>query len=298
MAISEADLTTMAQIGAQTTSKDTYATVKLALEADGTGYSDKNYKVFLQGSYGNDTNIFRESDVDVVIRLDSIFTYDLSALPEAQRIAFASTHSASQYTHVHFHNDVLQALRSRFGDHVHAGNKAVMIEPHHNRRKADVIIAVQHKKYSWYASDRDGENDHVLGISFHKADDTRVINFPRQHCANLVAKNQRTNEWFKHIIRIFKNARERMVREGRIQAGIAPSYYIEGLLYNVPMECFGNTYVDSIVKTINWLLEADRSQFTCANEQYQLFDGNPDVTWNTHSGDAFLLGLVGLWNNS
>ena len=33
-------------------------------------YADKNLKVFLQGSYGNDMNIYAESDVDIVIRLD------------------------------------------------------------------------------------------------------------------------------------------------------------------------------------------------------------------------------------
>lgn len=32
-----------------------------------------NFKVFLQGSYGNDTNIYAESDVDIAIRLDNCF---------------------------------------------------------------------------------------------------------------------------------------------------------------------------------------------------------------------------------
>lgn len=297
MALSEADLTTMAQQGAGPTSRDTYATVQLALEANGSGYSDKRFKVFPQGSYGNDTNIYRESDVDVVIRLDSIFTYDLSALPADQSAAFSTSHGASSYTHVHFREHVVAALKTRFGDQAHPGTKAVRIEPFHNRRKADVIAAIQHRKYRWWSSDQEGGSDYVHGISFHKSDGTRVINYPKQHRENLIAKNQRTNEWFKHIIRIFKNSRERMEREGRIQQGIAPSYYIEGLLYSVPTQCFGNTYADSMVKTINWLLEADRTRLTCANEQYPLFDGNPDVTWTTHNGDAFLLGLVGLWND-
>jgi hypothetical protein len=99
VAISEIDLTTMAQIGAQVTSKDTYATAKLALENADAGYADKDFKVFLQGSYGNDTNIIRESDVDVVIRLDSIFTYDINSLPIEQQNAFKDTHPAATYTH-------------------------------------------------------------------------------------------------------------------------------------------------------------------------------------------------------
>ena len=61
MAIPEAQLTTWAQIGAQATSKETYATVKLSLDGEDAAYHSKNYNVFLQGSYGNDTNIYRES---------------------------------------------------------------------------------------------------------------------------------------------------------------------------------------------------------------------------------------------
>lgn len=295
MPISEQDLTTMANIGAQVTSKDTYNTMRLALEAPDTGFHRKSYEIFLQGSYGNDTNIFRESDVDVVIRLDSIFTYDLTALTAEQRAAFAMIHGAAEYTHVHFQADVLAALRSRFGNAVVPGNKAVAIEPLHNRRKADVLSAIQHRRYLWYLSDRPDQNSYVPGISFHKADGTRVINYPQQHRANLTTKNQQTNEWFKHIVRIFKNARQKMVEEGYIQAGIAPSYYLEGLLYNVPNSCFGTSYVDSMVACINWLYRTDRSTLLCANEQYPLLDGNPDVTWSSTQCTTFLQGIVAYW---
>ena len=296
MPIPERDLATMANIGAQVTSKDTYRTVRLALEAPNTGYSGKAYEIFLQGSYGNDTNVFRESDVDVVIRLDAIFSYDLAALAAEQQAAFAATHGAATYTHAQFRNDVLAALRSRFGDDVLPGNKAVAIAASHNRRKADVIIAIQHRRYLWYVSDRPDQNSYVPGISFRKADGTRVINYPGQHRANLTEKNQRTNEWFKHIVRIFKNARQKMVENGYILAGNAPSYYLEGLLYNVPNDCFGTSYADSMVACINWLYETDRSQYLCANEQYPLLDGNPDVTWRSTECTTFLQGIVALWD--
>lgn len=283
----------MAEIGAQATSRDTYATVKLALDAEDTGYHARNYSIFLQGSYGNDTNIIKESDVDVVIRLDSIFSYDLSSLPQNQRDAFMAVHPAAPYNHTHFKQDVLAALRARFGDHVTPGFKAVAIAPLHNRRKSDVLIAIQHRKYSWYTSAQD--DAHVVGISFYKADDTQVVNYPRQHHDNLVAKNQETGEWLKHVIRIFKNARQRMVADGYIAAGIAPSYYIECLLYNVPSHCFGSTYADSVVNCINWLHSANVAEFVCANRQYRLLDGNPDVTWNSRHCSEFLHGLAGLW---
>lgn len=293
MAIPEADLATMATIGAQETSKTTYATVKLALDNEYTGYRGKAYQIFLQGSYGNDTNILKESDVDVVIRLDSIFTYDISPLPQPEKDAFKATHPDAVYTHKHFQADVLKALYDRFGDDVAPGAKAVMIKPLHNRRKTDVLIAIKHKKYSRFTAV--GDEEQVTGISFYKADGTRVVNYPTQHRDNLVAKNQNTGEYFKHIVRIFKNARQKLIEQEVIEKGVAPSYYLEGLLYNVPDEMFGTSYVDSMVKPINWLFETDRSNFFCANRQYKLLDGDADVTWNTKHCDAFLNGLVGLW---
>lgn len=293
MAIPESQLTTWAQIGAQTTSRDTYATVKRALESEDAAYYGRNFAVFLQGSYGNATNICRESDVGVVIRLDAIFTYDISGLPLGDQAAFAAVHPNATYTHKNFSADVLDVLRARFEADVVPGTKAVLINPRGTRRKADVIIATQHRTYHRFAAVGDAE--YTTGISFHKSDGTRVINFPIQHRDNLVVKNQATAEWFKHLVRICKNARQRMIDDGMIEQGIAPSYYIEGLLYNVPDEKFGSTYVDSMVNAINWLLQADRGTFVCPNQQYPLLDGKADVTWNVKDCDAYLNGLASLW---
>jgi hypothetical protein len=51
-------------------------------------YAGKSYSIFLQGSYGNDTNIYADSDVDVVMRLASTFYHDLDDLSEDQKNAF------------------------------------------------------------------------------------------------------------------------------------------------------------------------------------------------------------------
>lgn len=287
-------LTAWAGIGAQTTSKDTYATVRTALEKEGTPYYGKA-AIFLQGSYGNDTNTYRESDVDVVIRLDSIFTYDISALPQPQREAFKAAHPDATYTHVDFRHDVVDVLNDRFKDDLEPGNKAIFIRPRNNRRKADVLVAVKHKRYSQYTGS--AADNPVIGISFHKSDGTRVVNYPIQHRDNLIAKNQATGEWFKHMVRIFKNARQRLVDDRVIAVGVAPSYYIEGLLYNVPPQLYGASYAASMENILRWLLEADRSTFTCANLQHPLLDGNADVTWNTANLNAYQMGLIQLWNN-
>jgi tRNA nucleotidyltransferase (CCA-adding enzyme) len=80
MAIPESQLETWSHQGSITQSSTTYGTVKRALEADDTKYANQAFKVFLQGSYGNDTNIYAESDVDIVIRLDSTYHFDIGAL--------------------------------------------------------------------------------------------------------------------------------------------------------------------------------------------------------------------------
>jgi hypothetical protein len=81
--------------GSVTQSKNTYATVKAALEDRNATYKDRNFKVFLQGSYGNDTNIYAESDVDVVIRYDGVFFYDINQRPADEQAAFNAAYPNS-----------------------------------------------------------------------------------------------------------------------------------------------------------------------------------------------------------
>ena len=63
MAIAETQLHTWSHQGAVAQSRDTYATIRRALESDRTAYHGNDFKSFLQGSYGNDTNVYAESDV-------------------------------------------------------------------------------------------------------------------------------------------------------------------------------------------------------------------------------------------
>src|ERR1700730_5779201 len=88
MTIPLAQVETWSGQGAITSSKTTYAAVKAALEDANATYTDRNFKVFLQGSYGNDTNIYAESDVDIVIRYDGAFFHDIEERPADEQNAF------------------------------------------------------------------------------------------------------------------------------------------------------------------------------------------------------------------
>jgi hypothetical protein len=293
MAIPESQLDTWSHQGSITQSSTAYNSVKNVLEAVDTPYSSKNYKVFLQGSYGNDTNIYAESDVDVVIQLNNCFRHDLKELPNYQRDAFNAAHSDAAYTHVDFKRDVLGVLEAKYGDDVDPGDKAINIAANGSRRKVDVIAAIQYRRYHKFLSNSDQAYDE--GICFFNGADQCIANYPRQHSENCTTKHQATDKWFKPMVRVLKNLRSKLVETKRIEVGVAPSYYIEGLLYNVPNEKFGKSYVDTLVNCMDWILKADRSKFVCANEQYYLLREDSPVTWRDTKCTEFLTAACDLW---
>ena len=270
MAIHLSQLETWSGQGAVKTSKDTYATVRAALEDEGAKYKDRDFKIFLQGSYGNDTNIYAESDVDVVIRYDGVFHHNIKELPADEQAAFQAAYPGSgSYSYSDFKSHAIGALKTKFGDSVKPGTKAIKIEASGNRRNADVIVAYEYRRYSKFKSSWD--EDHVKGICFFLADWTRVANFPKQHSENLTTKHQATNYKFKPMVRIFKNMRSKMVDDKMIKDGSAPSYYVEGLLHNVPNDKFDGDYQSITRNILQWLSDTpDRSEFVCANEMYYL----------------------------
>jgi hypothetical protein len=296
MAIPESQLETWSHQGSVTQSSTTYATIKTALQASTAKYAGKEFGVFLQGSYGNDTNIYAESDVDVVIRLDSIFHYDLSALTDVDRAAFeVAVGGSATYTYNSFKADVFDALKKSFGDSVTADQKAIKIKANGSRRNADVLASTQFRRYTRFKSFSDQTFNE--GICFFNAAGTRIVNYPKQHSANSTAKHQATQQWFKPTVRILKNIRSRLVLNGIIEPKTAPSYFLKGLLYNVPHEKFGGSYEDTIVASINWILAADRSKFVCANEQYYLVRNDYAETWPVANCDRFLNAVSDLWKN-
>jgi len=297
MAIPNDQLTIWAKQGAVTTSKDTYAAIKGVIEHGDAPYASKSYKSFLQGSYGNDTNVVGvESDVDVVLRCDSMFYYDLSPLSDAEKASFKQAHpDNATYNYAAFKTDVTTWLQANFKGHVEPGEKAIRITASNNRREADVLPCVHYKRFLKF----NGVNDenHVDGICFFTPSGAQIINYPELHSANMTAKHQATNGWLKPLVRVVKNMRNAMVDADVLEKGLAPSYYLEGLFYNVPLDCFGTSYADSFTKSVNWLLQADRSKFLCANEQYYLLFENSPVTWQAEKCTTFLSALVQFWND-
>jgi hypothetical protein len=294
MGIPEAQLDTWAKQGSVAQSRETYATIKNVLEQKSAGYANKNFSCFLQGSYGNDTNVYADSDVDVVIRLESIFYPDISSMPYADQVAYRAAASAAAYVYSDFKKEVVSHLKENFGAQVHVGNKAVLIQGNGNRRDADVLPAAAYRKYLRFRSWND--QDYIEGICFWSQDGMQIINYPRLHSDHCTNKHQATNGWFKPAVRVLKNLRNRMIDGGVIENGLAPSYFIEGMLYNAPDANFGNSLQDTLVNTLTWLSNTDRSKLVCAHEQYPLLSETSVVAWRAEKCARFLDAVANFWN--
>ena len=298
MAIPEAQLETWSRLGAIATSRDTYAAVKRALETPGTGYSGKAYEVFLQGSYGNDTNVYAESDVDVVIRLDDLYFSDTSGLNAEHAAAFNRAFVPATYLYNDFKTDVMAALRSSFGNGVSSGNKAIKIPASGARRSADVVVAAEFQRH--YSGTLIPGHFIERGICFFTPNGSQIVNYPKQHSANCTSKHQATKQRFKPAVRIFKNMRNKLVSDNVIVRGLAPSYFIEGLLYNVPNEKFVGTLAVTVLGIINWVRSLDQqalNNLVCANQEYYLLRDGLPTCWPYGSYDRFLSALATLWND-
>jgi len=297
MTIPLSQLETWSGQGAVATSSTTYATVKAALEDANATYTDRNFKVFLQGSYGNDTNIYSESDVDAVIRYDGAYYHDIDKRPLDEQMAYyAAFPNKGTYSYDDFKEHVRKALASAFGKSVRPGTKAIRIEASGNRRNADVIVAFQYRRYYKFKSIYD--ENHATGICFFVSDGTQIANYPDQHAANLTTKHQATSKKFKPMVRIFKNLRSKLIEDGLIAEGSAPSYYIEGLLYNVPNDQFVGNYQGILLNILNWLYSTpDRTNLVCANEQYYLLRDNSPTCWACADGENFIDAAIKLWSD-
>lgn len=296
MPISESQLETWSHPGAGQSSSATYTTIKAALERPGQAYSSMRPRVFLQGSYGNDTNIRgAESDVDVVICLGSTYQPDLSGLPSTARVAWNIAHAstAARYQLSHFKHDVQAALDAAFPYEVHAGTKALHIAANGARRKADVLVAIEHYKYTMYISD--SFETHITGVMFKTAAGKSIVNYPDQHSSNCTAKHQATGNRFKPTVRIFKNLRNRLVQGGAIGAGTVPSYFLEGMLYNVPNSYFVASRQATVSAILQYLQTANRASFTCANGLHSLHAGDPDLCWSVTNCTAFINAANLMW---
>lgn len=207
---------------------------KLNFSDDGYAYYYKmndnsfgNLTVIVQGSYANNTNIRRYSDVDISVVYSSLF----------------STSLENQF--YEFKSKVFNALRDKFGSDVIRKNKSIRVKGNTNRKSIDVVAA--------FAIGNKIEN----GIQFLTDDGIKIVNYPLKQIKNENEKHRDTNYYFKKYVRILKNIKEDMLEHGYLSASKIGSFQVESLLWNLNNSLF-NTY-SSIGYGINNLISTLKS---------------------------------------
>jgi len=167
---------------------------------------EEHFLTFLQGSYRNGTALADINDVDVVVVYRGV-----------ERSGWFPDYSWAQIF------DVLrQRLNadSRYAGKITLRDKCLNIGTGIN---LDVVPAIH-----------DGTPGSDPIWIYSRSQETERRNWPRQHHERCTAKNTRTRGAFKRTVRLLK-------RWSRCHFGasrVAPSYYVECLLYSLPDKAF------------------------------------------------------------
>jgi len=90
--------------------------------------------------------------------------------------------------------------------------------------------------------------------------------------------------------------RTRMIETGFLKAGAAPSYFLEGLLYNVPTDRFGSNWVATVENTFAWIDGNAPAEYMCANAIHPLIRDNLPTSWPVQGYIDWVNGMKNLWN--
>ena len=239
------------------------------------------HEISLQGSYKNDTNLRRNSDVDLVVQLNARLRPRVAVLIGSE-LQGSGSHAVAYENWRSFRRLVLTALRARFGDAVSTGRKCLKVAQGPIPAAADVVVTLKCGN----------------GTALYIPDERRwAVSFPQQHQSKGAQKERGTAGRYKRAIRMFKGARNHLLESNALADGTAPSYFIECLMYNVPNSLFKNSLVETYAGAVNWLSTAMLGEFKCQNQFVDLFGTSSDQ-WSVEKAQAFIRALGRLWNGS
>ncbi len=164
-----------------------------------------DYHTFLQGSYKNDTAPSDINDVDIVVVRKKTYSGTYSPQPTTSTIAWKTIQDEL----------IIKLLQdTSYGWNVERGDKCIKLEGVFN---ADVIPAVVYNDY---------EEDPIVVYSFREGKE--IVNHPRVHYENGVAKHDVTSKRFKPTVRMFKNWKQNHYGQ---EKDTVSSFKIEALVH-------------------------------------------------------------------
>lgn len=215
--------------------KNTEAMIRAAIDASPL-LKPLGISVYAKGSYKNNTNVRRDSDVEYT----DIVYFDYGAKTSHDEVwrqrgitrysgPFVDSSGSTEISR--FKDAVGQALVGAFGEGaVTRNNKVFTVRESSRSLAADVVPCATHRKHlspeSWWQ-----------GVCLLPDRPThRIVNYPQQHYERGVAKNLATSRRFKSVVRILKNLENQMVADQKSPE--VASYLVESLVYNCSDSCF------------------------------------------------------------
>jgi hypothetical protein len=257
--------------------------IREALAASGA-LSSWSFDVYAKGSYPNFTNVVRDSDVDIAAELTNPARNQFSHGAEGMSIGdFGLTPYTGTHDLAGFKNEVEAALRSHFpAGSVTRGDKAIHVRESSRGLAADVVPCQTHYQYI----NRQGTRRKGILLRNDANPLQHIVNYPKQHYDEGIAKNDATSRRYKRVVRILKRLENKMVDESLIDP--VPSFLIESAVWNVPnpgftgpdswtgrvrnalAHIFNGTRTDDCVSSTDWM-EANNIKF--------LFHSSQNWTW-------------------
>lgn len=196
----------------------------------------RKIKLFVQGSYANNTNVRTASDVDVAVIQEEVFRTEYRSSTSSYPQSDADYNFSSvNFPPKKFKDEVQECLVDKFGSDVERKNKSIKVHGNTYRKDADTVPC---RRYRDYRKDfRKDESDFVGGVVIYPDDGGTIINYPEQHIANGRQKNNNTNHYYKKMVRIMKKMRYLMEDSYNTAYSSAAknvsSFMLESLLWNI-----------------------------------------------------------------
>lgn len=249
----------------------------------------KTTETFGQGSYANNTNVRLNSDIDINVRYSDGFYYDLPTDKTKEDFGITPT----TYSYAEYKDDVENALVNKFGrSEVIRNDKCITVKENSYRVETDVVPTWDYRRYS-----EDGK--YVLGTKFKTDKGIWIGNFPKQHIANGISKNNNTARRFKRLTRLHRKLRYKMIDDGENVSDNITSFLLECLVWNVPNRIMNDydTWTERLKQSIIYIHDKTKEETTCkewgeVSELFYLFHGGRK--WSYKDVNSY---MVLLWNH-
>ena len=192
------------------------------------------YETFLQGSYRNDTGVADINDVDIVAIHKDVTSTHFTGLTFDRYVSWDTVFLSIR--------DLLEDS-PYYNGKTELGDKCITV---HTDFRADVVPAVRIG---------DVESDPISVYSWRAQAERK--NYPRDHYENNVFKQAATNDQYKPTVRMFKQ----WARNWFSGTKVAPSFYVECLVYNTPNGLFSNDPVVTFMDIADHI-EQNVNQYT------------------------------------